>query len=172
MNVSIRVSLDTANLLASLKQCEKDSFDAVIQRRIASAIDNVAPADHDKSVADCTVPPRGRRVYLGTDVHSVATAKEAMLLILRYLGAADPCFWRHLSARLVGRCRNHLASRREAVYPGRPDLDKYIVEIVPGWFLGTNLSNAQKSHIIRLARELAEPALSAGVRCDLNSRGA
>lgn len=179
----------------SVKQGDRNSTEAVISRQISSPAENVtvgdhdssgadmamhagfgaapcAPRDHDSSGADVAIQPHGHRVHLGSDVRTVSTAKEAMLLVLRYLGAKDPDFWRRLSVRAVGRSRNHLTSRREAVYPGRADLDNHILEIVPGWFLGTNLSNPEKSHIIRLACEVAGPELSAGVRCDLSKRKA
>jgi len=170
MNVSIRVSLETANLLATLKQTDKDSFDAVIQRQINPPPVNAVAADRQGKAVDPAVLPYGYRVHLGADVHSAVAAKEAMLLTLRYLGSGDPDFWPRLSVRITGRCRNHLSPRREAVYPGRPDLDRHIVEIVPGWFLGTNINNDEKMGIIRQALAAAGPVRSSGVKCSLSMR--
>lgn len=82
-------------------------------------------------------------------------ANEALLAILRQLAASDAQFCLKLAQAVAGRTRNHLATTREAVYPNRPDLMKYVVALVPGWFLGTNIANREKLAILKHACDVA-----------------
>jgi len=170
MNVSIRVSLETANRLAALKACQSDTFELVIRRQLTRLSLPSGPAASLPVVLPRPVLAYGFHVRLGDERHSLATAKQATILILRYLARSGPEFWPRLSARAAKRCRNHLSSQRHLVYPGRPDLDHHILEIAPGWFLGTNTNTWEKRKLIRLACEVAGVEFAANVHCDLSRK--
>jgi hypothetical protein len=77
--------------------------------------------------------------------------------ILRTLGELDPSFLPRLAPLVRGRSRNHLARSPALVYPRRPDLGKTAREIIPGWYLGANVSNPEKLGILQIACNLARP---------------
>ncbi len=53
--------------------------------------------------------------------------------------------------------RSYFADSPEALYPGRPDLQKsYAVEVLPGWFVGTNENRFKKLDIICQASLLTD----------------
>ncbi len=91
---------------------------------------------------------------LGRDYNEI-DATEAMISIFKRLGERDKDFYRSLSAAIRGTKRNHLATRKEDVYPGRPDIDS-IRELVPGWWIGTNISNREKLIFIEKACDVAK----------------
>ena len=68
-----------------------------------------------------------------------------------------------LSASVSTRSRNHIARSPEAVYPLKPDLAAYTIEVIPGWWLGTNIANREKMRIIRKACEAAGLAFGADI---------
>lgn len=85
-------------------------------------------------------------------------AKEALCIVLQQLQKADSSFLSRFSRdpRCIGRTRRTVARRREDLYPGRPDLQaKQCVQVVDGWFVGTNTNTPQKVTIIRVAADVA-----------------
>ena len=83
-----------------------------------------------------------------------ATAKDALIEILREMAKQDPQFFDKLSQTAQGKRRNHLSRTREGVYPLRPDLADNAIEIAPGWWLGVNIANREKRRILERACEV------------------
>ena len=104
-------------------------------------------AERKVGVRRCSYSLLGRE-YVDND------ATEAMISIFRKLGERDKDFFRSLAAAIRGTKRNHLAIRKEDVYPGRPDIDS-IRELVPGWWIGTNISNREKLIFLEKACDVA-----------------
>jgi hypothetical protein len=80
-------------------------------------------------------------------------ASEALIDILRILQKRNSSFLERLSLLVRARKRNHIARTREDVYPLKPELIEYTMELVPGWWLGTNIANRDKMRIIQKACE-------------------
>ena len=77
---------------------------------------------------------------------------EALVGCLKRLAKDDGTLNKLRSVR--GRVRPLIATTRDELYPGRPDLAKmYSREFIPGWFVGTNYSH---SDVKRLLREAVE----------------
>jgi len=55
----------------------------------------------------------------------------------------------------AGRRRTYIGRAPSELYPGRPDLEEFSIEFVPGWFVTTNVSNAMKERIVRMACAVA-----------------
>jgi hypothetical protein len=51
---------------------------------------------------------------------------------------------------------NHIARKRDDVYPLKLELAEYTVEFVPGWWLGTNIANRATLRIITAACDVAK----------------
>lgn len=98
---------------------------------------------------------RGVQVRLDGEIHAVKNAITGLMQILRHLSARDPTFLDRLAVRTLGRARHHLARSREDVYPHRPDLVDSATELLPGWFIDTNISNREKLKIVRHACDVA-----------------
>jgi predicted type IV restriction endonuclease len=81
-------------------------------------------------------------------------AIDALLDILRTLAGRNPKFLEKVSPAVRGRTRNHIARAREDVYPEKPELIEYTTQLVPGWWLGTNIANRDKMRIIEKACEV------------------
>ena len=93
---------------------------------------------------------RGRRV--GCD-----TAKEVMIGVLRELAQEDAQFPARLAgiANARGRTRRYIAQRPEDLYPERPDLTHESAAFWGGWYVITNISNAEKGKLLEDACEAA-----------------
>jgi hypothetical protein len=87
----------------------------------------------------------------------------ALMDILRALAARDTTFLEKLAPVVRGRTRNHLARKREDVYPGKPEALEYTVQLVPGWWLGTNIANRDRMAIIQKACGVAKLVLGKDV---------
>jgi predicted type IV restriction endonuclease len=98
---------------------------------------------------------RGVQVVLDGQPHNERDAISGLIRIIKHLAAKDATFLERLEVRARGRSRNHLARRRTDVYPQRPDLADKALEILPGWFLDTNISNREKLQIVSQACEVA-----------------
>jgi predicted type IV restriction endonuclease len=90
-----------------------------------------------------------------------------MLNILADLAQYDDDFFPKLAAKVRGRTRNHVARSRSEVYPGRPDLARYVKQIGPGWFIGCNIANREKEKILRAACEVMGLAFGRDLKIDL-----
>jgi hypothetical protein len=88
---------------------------------------------------------------LDGQTHMASDATEAMINILSDLAQYDDDFYPKLARKVRGRTRNHIARSRSEVYPGRPDLVRYVKEVGPGWFIGCNIANREKKKILRAA---------------------
>jgi hypothetical protein len=84
---------------------------------------------------------------------SVKDATPAFLELLRAMFAEFPERMDRIAAAARGRTRNHIARVPTDVYPDRPDLTHFVVELVPGWYVGTNIANREKHRIIKAACE-------------------
>lgn len=84
----------------------------------------------------------------------VPTAIDGLVHIIEYLAKQDAGFLPRLAKRAKGTKVNYVASRREDVYPGRPDRQMMTREI-EGWYLATDISNAVKQTILKRLCEVA-----------------
>ena len=111
--------------------------------------------------------PRGITYKLFGRTERAETAIDAVTRILRELGRRDPSFFERLAGLTTGRSVNHVARSPEAVHPERPDLRHWVVEVVPGWFLNTNLCNRRKKRILEAACKAAGIVWGVDLRIDL-----
>jgi predicted type IV restriction endonuclease len=97
------------------------------------------------------------------------SARDVMLRLLRLLSGSDQAFLSRFAEQQHGKKRRFVARNRSELYPGRPDLcASAAVEIVPGWWLGTNYSHRDIEKIIRLASEVAGLRFGRDVRIKLS----
>ncbi|MDX9896506.1 MAG: hypothetical protein RBS34_13750 [Desulfofustis sp.] len=88
------------------------------------------------------------------------SAREVMTKLLQLLSQEDSGFLDRFASRKHGKKRRYLARDKQDLYPGRPDLaEQHSVEVVAGWWLGTNYSRRNIQDIIELALEVAGPQL-------------
>lgn len=99
--------------------------------------------------------------------HTARNAKEALLKILQELARDDPRFFERLAPRVKTRQRNHIAARKEDVYPSRPDLADHATEIRPGWWIGLNIANREKRRILERACDVAGLTFGEDLKIDL-----
>ncbi|MDX2194213.1 MAG: hypothetical protein NW201_12725 [Gemmatimonadales bacterium] len=91
----------------------------------------------------------GARVRAGS-------AREVLQELLLAFHRHDATFLERFAARKHGRKRRFVSRDRAELYPGRPDLARdFAVELVAGWWLGTNYSRKSIQEIIDLACEVA-----------------
>ena len=85
------------------------------------------------------------------------TAKEVMIGVLRELAQEDAQFPTRLAAiaNARGRTRRYIAQCPEDLYPERPDLTHESAAFWGGWYVITNISNAEKSKLLEDACEAA-----------------
>ncbi|HNU24449.1 MAG TPA: hypothetical protein P5539_16890 [Mesotoga sp.] len=96
------------------------------------------------------------------------SACEAMLKLFKLLAQEDGSFLEHFASRRHGKKRRYLAKDKLELYPGRPDLAAlHSVEILPGWWMGTNYSRPNIQDIINLALEVASPELRSKIRINV-----
>lgn len=127
----------------------------------------VLPAPQPKVLTTPLVSERRIPYKLLGQPKQADNAIDALLDILRTLASRSPTFLERLSPAVVGRTRNHIARKREDVYPAKPELIEYTTELVPGWWLGTNIANRDKMRIIEKACEVEGLALGKDVSISL-----
>lgn len=117
-----------------------------------------------------TAQSRARKVepftfeFHGSSYHA-RSAREVMVKLFQLIAQQDKGFLERFASRRHGRKRRFLATERHELYPGRPDLaEEHSVEIVPGWWMGTNYSRKNIQEIINLACEVTDPRLSSTIR--------
>jgi len=94
-------------------------------------------------------------IYNGKEIEA-RSARDVMIKIFELLQKEDSSFLERFASRKHGKKRRYLSREKYELYPGRPDLaDEHSVEIVPGWWLGTNYSRKNIQDIINLAIEVA-----------------
>lgn len=87
--------------------------------------------------------------------HSARSARDMMIQLFRLIAAKDDTFLERYASRKHGKKRRYLSRDKLELYPGRPDLaEEHSVEVMPGWWLGTNYSRDNIQKIIDLALEL------------------
>ena len=88
------------------------------------------------------------------------SAREVMTKLFQLLSQEDSGFLHRFSSRKHGKKRRYLARDKHDLYPDRPDLaEQHSVEVVTGWWLGTNYSRRNIQDIIDLALEVAAPQI-------------
>jgi len=101
--------------------------------------------------------------------YKARSAREVMTMIFQLLAREDKGFLERYVARKHGKKRRYLAKDKRELYPGRPDLaEQHSVEVVPGWWLGTNYSHRNIQEIIDLAIEVAGPQLGSAVQAKVD----
>ncbi len=109
------------------------------------------------------VSERGVQYRILGQTKNASTAIDALIDILRTLARRNPAFLEAVSKVVRARTRNHIARSRGEVYPRKPELVEYTVELEPGWWLGTNIANRDKMRIIRKACEVERLAFGRDV---------
>jgi predicted type IV restriction endonuclease len=105
-------------------------------------------------------PTTLRYRLLGQD-RTARSGNDLVLHVLRTLAERDPGFLERFAPEARGRRRNHVAQRPEDVYPGKPQLLKFVVKVAPGWYFGTNVSNRDKAKLLEAACRVS--GLTSGV---------
>ncbi|MDP6588846.1 MAG: hypothetical protein QF449_08275 [Alphaproteobacteria bacterium] len=105
-------------------------------------------------------PERGKpgryRATLDGETIAANSLREILAGILNRLANTDGKFLSRLSAS-EGRTRRHVSQRREAIHPGRDDLNRrYTEEFRPGWWVGTNYSATDVRRILKDACRAAD----------------
>ncbi len=146
----IPVTPDVLTRLLALRQSESESLNAVLRRVLLVTKSNETRGN------TVTESANGGAVsyQLDGETHVASDATEAMIDILGNLAQYDDDFFPKLAKKVRGRTRNHIARSRSEVYPGRPDLARYVKEVGPGWFIGCNIANREKKKILRAACEV------------------
>ena len=150
----ISVAPDVLARLLALRTSETESLDEVLRRALPAATKPAAISAERANAATPSVNGSTVSYQLDGETHVASDATEAMISILRDLAQYDDDFYPKLAKKVRGRTRNHVARSRSEVYPGRPDLARYVKEVGPGWFIGCNIANREKSKILRAACEV------------------
>jgi hypothetical protein len=120
-----------------------------------------------------TAPPKsdsrsGKIEYRLLDrSYTAPNATEALIAILKAFAAKQPKFWARLEPLARSRKRNHIARTRRDVYPDKPELEQYTMEIAPGWWLGTNVANREKKRLLEAACNAAGLRFGADLQINL-----
>jgi predicted type IV restriction endonuclease len=106
-------------------------------------------------------------VFKGKHI-SARSACDVMVKLIKLLAQDDHQFLERFASRKHGKKRRYLAREKLDLYPGRPDLAKqHSVEIVSGWWLGTNYSRKNIQDIINLALEVAGLQISSNIKVNV-----
>ena len=130
-----------------------------------------SPANREKLTPPASnqqpVSERGISYKVFGQTRNANNAIEALIDILRTLANKNPQFLEKVAPIVRGRTRNHIAKSRDQVYPRTPELAEYTTELVPGWWLGTNIANRDKMRIISKACEVEGLTLGRDIAIDL-----
>ncbi|MEX0928677.1 MAG: hypothetical protein WD449_00490 [Candidatus Babeliales bacterium] len=89
--------------------------------------------------------------------HQARSARDMLVKVFKLLAEADADFLRRFVSRKHGKKRRYLAQDKKELYPGRHDLaEEHSVEIIPGWWIGTNYSRSNIQQILELALEVVD----------------
>lgn|SRR5574337_95297 len=112
--------------------------------------------------------PGGIGFTLFGQFHPCGAAREVMTRVLQEFDRRDASFLERFASRKHGRKRRYVATDRQDLYPGRPDLaEVHYAELKPGWYVGTNYSRQVIETIIRLACDVASVSLGSDIQVDL-----
>lgn len=108
-----------------------------------------------------SVPTRNTRTHANSlvlifrgEALPVRSGRDVMVQLFQLLAKEDSGFLERFASRKHGKKRRYLARDRRELYPGRMDLvEQHSVELVPGWWLGTNYSLRNIQEIVNLALE-------------------
>lgn len=83
--------------------------------------------------------------------------RDVLVTLFKQLAERDPTFLERFAALPKhGRTRRYLSRQPTELYPGRPDLvNEFSQEVMPGWWLGINLSHAAIIRIGQVASGVA-----------------
>ena len=87
-----------------------------------------------------------------------------MIKLFQLLVKEDADFLERFASRKHGKKRRYVSRNRSELYHDRPDLvNEHSIEIVPGWWMGTNYSRNNIQKIIDLACEVADTKLASTI---------
>lgn len=115
------------------------------RRETQSIVDSTQSLNHNRAAK--TSNREIIYIIFGEERHS-SNAKGAFIDILTEIGKRYYDRLEDASQAVAGRTRKHIARSENEVYPARPDLANAI-EFAPGWLVGLNVANREKSRIIR-----------------------
>lgn len=112
--------------------------------------------------------PRHGTLIVSGKAFQYASAKDAMVIVLRQLANNDPTFLQRCAQHpgCRGRKRRYIAQQSAELYPDRPDLHDYHERLPGGWLVSTNLNNRLKRTIIQAAAEVAGLNFGQDLRVD------
>ena len=106
-------------------------------------------------------------VFKGKDIQA-NSARDVMTKLFQLLSQEDNGFLNRFASRKHGKKRRYLAKDKNDLYPGRPDLvEQHSIEVVAGWWLGTNYSRRNIQEIIDLALEVAGLQLRKAIKVNV-----
>ncbi|PTQ77628.1 hypothetical protein [Nitrosomonas ureae] len=106
-------------------------------------------------------------MFRGTKYQAGST-REVVGKIFQLLAEADTGFHERFASRKHGKKRRYIAQEKVDLYPGRLDLAEiHSIEIIPGWWMGTNYSRSNFQQILNLALEVVEPQLRSLLKIDI-----
>jgi hypothetical protein len=150
----ISVAPDVLSRLLALRVSETESLDDVLLRTLPLVGKPAEPPVSRPATPARNPNGTGVPYHIDGELRLASNATEAMTDILSDLAQYDDNFFPKLAAKVRGRTRNHIARSRSEVYPGRPDLARYVKDIGSGWFIGCNIANREKEKILRAACEV------------------
>jgi hypothetical protein len=149
VQTSVQISDEVHNLLLGLRVSETESLDTVLRRLIQPRSGQLKP-----SVPKLRNSTQQSYILFG-ERRIAASAMDALVDILIRLDRTTPNFFARLAPLIQGTSRNHLSQNRLAVYPTKTELNSRVREIVPGWYLGRNISNREKLEFLVKACRVA-----------------
>lgn len=130
-----------------------------INTTIADLKKSIQPRPEVVRIPDAVppAPPQGYELF--GQAFPARDLTEAFVCIFKHFGELDSTFLvrfkKALRAELAKSTkpskRGYIAATPQDLYPDKPGLWKYAIEIAPGWMLGTNESSEKKISFIRLA---------------------
>lgn len=102
------------------------------------------------------------------NTYQAGSAREVMVKVFQLLAKSDASFLERFASRKHGKKRRYIAQEKVELYPGRPDLaEEHSIEIIPGWWMGTNYSRSNIQQILDLAIEVVQPKLRSSLRVNV-----
>ena len=135
---------------------DPDDCSEFIQTKADSKRAHVLKRDRKQQEASPRPPSLKKRgfSYRGK-IHAAKSAKEIIQRVLITFAEEDPVFLEGFAARKHGRKRRWIARSKNELYPDRPDFAEKSVELVQGWWMGTNYGIARIEKMVKLACEVA-----------------
>ena len=135
--------------------------DDIVQRGewMAAVICQIWPHPGTKTTVGNAPPitPQAPGFVFQGQYHATKSSREIAKAVLTRFAENEPEFLRQFAQRTKGefRTRRFIARSQNELYPDRPDLAAYSVELVDGWWMGTNYSTERFEKMTRLACEVA-----------------